>query len=501
MTSNWQIYRTTTPSIVLPGVADGRYEIQVVAMDAFGNRSDPFVPPTQEVDRTATGVTGIDGSIERVTDAAVVALGEWVVQASWAQINNDLLSVAIRHSPDISGASWSTSNPLVKGETPNAEGQMLLPALTGTYLFRHQNSSGAASATTSVVFHAPKTAMEVVATIDEAATGFTGVKRNCAFDASIQALRLNDEYWDDLALDGNFDALPGPIDDYGAPKVDTTTWDELADDGNFDALPGTIDDYGFDSRQATYYFANDFDAGAVKDLQLSRIIRSRSRLVASTWDALLGPVDEILSVDNETAESGIVRLEYQDSNDALSSGLAGSWSGWKPLTRSIVRARSVRFRALLSVDDINQDVVVSSLAVEVALAATSAGGFNTLGPGLSITDGQLNAAFLPVVDTPTTITYAATVNLDMTVLAGKMVTLNLAGPVTFTTSNRSAGKEVAIRIICDGTTRAFTFPGWIFTQSPATGPSSIAAGKTGILSVRCWGPADADATAVYAVQG
>jgi hypothetical protein len=89
----------------------------------------------------------------------------------------------------------------------------------------------------------------------------------------------------------------------------------------------------------------------------------------------------------------------------------------------------------------------------------------------------------------------------MTALAGKMLTLNLAGNVTFTTSNRSAGKEVAIRIICDGTTRAFTFPGWIFTQSPATGPSSIAAGKTGILSVRCWGPADGDATAVYAVQG
>ena len=370
MSSNWQTYSTSTPSIVLPGVADGRYEIEVVAIDAFGNRSDPFVPPTQEVDRSATGVIGIDGSVERVMDAAVVALGEWVVQASWAQVDNDSLSVAIRHSPDISGATWSTSNPLVKGETPNAEGQMLLPALTGTYLFRHQNGSGAVSLTTPVVFHVPESAVEVIATIDEAATGFTGVKRNCAFDASIQALRLNDEYWDDLALDGDFDALPGPIDEYGAPRVDTNTWDDLAQDGNFDGLPGPIDDYGFDSKRATYYFANDFDAGAVKDLQLSRIIRSRSRLVATSWDSFLGPVDEILSIDNATAESGIVQLEYQDSNDALNSGLAGSWSGWKPLTRSVVRARSVRFRALLSVADINQDVVVTSLAVQVAVAAS-----------------------------------------------------------------------------------------------------------------------------------
>ena len=371
MSSNWEVYRRTTPSIVLPAVANGAYEIQVVAIDAFGNRSDAYVAPIQEVDRSGSGATGSGGTIERVSDAAVVAYGEWVAQASWAQIDNDALSVAIRHSPDISGATWSTSNPLIKGVVANSEGQMLLPALSGTYLFRHQNDGGAVSETTSVAFQVPKTSAEIIATIDEAATGFTGEKRNCAFDIAVGALRLNDTYWDDLALDGNFDALPGPIDDYGAPRIDLQTWDELAEDGDFDTLPGPIDSYGFDSREATYNFAGTFDAGSIKDLQLSRIVRSRSRLVASTWDALLGPFDEILSVDEENAESGVVRVEYQDSMDAISAGYAGSWSAWKPLTRSIVRARSLKFRALLSVADINQDIVVSSLSVEVAVAASS----------------------------------------------------------------------------------------------------------------------------------
>jgi hypothetical protein len=144
----------------------------------------------------------------------------------------------------------------------------------------------------------------------------------------------------------------------------------LAQNGNFDELLGPIDDYGFDSRKATYFFANDFDAGAIKDLQLSRIIRSRSRLIATSWDSFQGPVDEILCIDDEKADSGIVRLEYQNSNDALSAGLAGSWSDWKPLTRSIVRARSLRFRALFSVADINQDVVITSLAVQIAVDAS-----------------------------------------------------------------------------------------------------------------------------------
>ncbi len=371
MSSNWEVYRRTTPSIVLPAVANGAYEIQVVAIDAFGNRSDAYVAPIQEVDRSASGATGSGETIERVRNASVVPYGEWLAQASWAQIDNDALSVAIRHSPDTSGATWSTSNPLVTGVIANSAGQMLLPALSGTYLFRHQNDGGAVSETTSVVFQVPKTSTEIIATIDEAATGFTGEKRNCAFDNAIGALRLNDTYWNDLALDGDFNALPGPIDQYGAPTVDLGTWDDLAEDGDFAALPGPIDKYGFDSREATYNFAGTFDAGSVKALQLSRIVRSRSRLVASSWGALLGPFDEILSINDEGAESGVVRVEYQESMDAISAGWAGSWSAWQPLTRSIVRARSLKFRALLSVDDINQDIVVSSLAVEVAVAANT----------------------------------------------------------------------------------------------------------------------------------
>jgi hypothetical protein len=364
MSSNWQVYRTASPSLVLPAVANGSYEIEVVAIDAFGNRSAASVA-TQGVERSATGATGFGGTIEPVLEAAVVAMGPWVVQASWALALAGSLNVKIRHSPEASGATWGTSNPLISGVVVNSEGQVLLPALTGTYLFRHENDGGAVSITTAVMFRQPQTSSVALATINEATTGFTGSKVNCIFDADLGGLRLNPAYWDDLAVGGNFDGLPGLIDDYGAPKIEPNTWDDLATNGNFDAISGLIDDYGADGRKATYQFASGFDAGSTMDLELSRVIRSRSRLVAPTWDALLGTIDEILTIDGETADSGAVILEYQDSMDPLVSGLAASWSGWKPLTRSIVRARSLRFRALLSVTDLNQDVVVLSLAVAI----------------------------------------------------------------------------------------------------------------------------------------
>lgn len=99
--------------------------------------------------------------------------------------------------------------------------------------------------------------------------------------------------------------------------------------------------------------------------------------------------------------------------------------------------------------------------------------------------------------THSTLAYAATTNLDFD--ADDYRSLTLAGNVTFTTSNRAAPKALTIRIIADGSTRTFTFPaGWKFIGSAA--PTNIAANKEGILSITCFGSADTDIRAVYAVE-
>lgn len=95
------------------------------------------------------------------------------------------------------------------------------------------------------------------------------------------------------------------------------------------------------------------------------------------------------------------------------------------------------------------------------------------------------------------LTYAGTTDIDFDGLSAK--TLSLTGNVTFTTSNKAAGRLKKIKILCDGTLRTFTFPaGWIFIGGAA--PASIAISKTAILTLECWGTADTDIIAAYAVQ-
>lgn len=95
-----------------------------------------------------------------------------------------------------------------------------------------------------------------------------------------------------------------------------------------------------------------------------------------------------------------------------------------------------------------------------------------------------------------TLTYAASTDLDFTDTEQR--DLALTGNVTFTTSNKSSGMVMEIRITSDGSTRNFTFPSWKFVGAAA--PASIAANKTARLQLRCYGTADTDIVARYLVE-
>jgi hypothetical protein len=101
-----------------------------------------------------------------------------------------------------------------------------------------------------------------------------------------------------------------------------------------------------------------------------------------------------------------------------------------------------------------------------------------------------------VVQGQGTLAYAATVNIDFNGEAFQTVTL--AGNITFTTSNRAAGKAVSVRVICDGSSRNFTFPSWVFIGAAA--PASINASKTAILSLTCFDANDTGVIAAYSEQ-
>lgn len=95
-----------------------------------------------------------------------------------------------------------------------------------------------------------------------------------------------------------------------------------------------------------------------------------------------------------------------------------------------------------------------------------------------------------------TLTYAASVALDFD--SNAMQTVALTGNITFTTSNKAAGRRKIVRIVCDSSGRNFTFPSWTFIG--AAGPASIAANKVALLQLDCFGTAESDVLARYTVQ-
>jgi hypothetical protein len=114
--------------------------------------------------------------------------------------------------------------------------------------------------------------------------------------------------------------------------------------------------------------------------------------------------------------------------------------------------------------------------------------------GLTTSD---RASFANVKAAHSTLTYAATTNIDMD--GDGFQTVTLTGNITFTTSNRAAGRSRTVRIVGDSSSRTLTWPaGW--TWIGAAAPSSIAASKDAILTITAFGTADADVVAAYAVE-
>jgi hypothetical protein len=100
-------------------------------------------------------------------------------------------------------------------------------------------------------------------------------------------------------------------------------------------------------------------------------------------------------------------------------------------------------------------------------------------------------------DSLATVTYAASVALDLAARED-LKTIALTGNLSLTTTNRAAGRSYVLRLVGDGSTRTLTFSSsWVFVTDK---PTQLAAGKTAILVLQCYGTAETDIVASYAVQ-
>jgi hypothetical protein len=96
-----------------------------------------------------------------------------------------------------------------------------------------------------------------------------------------------------------------------------------------------------------------------------------------------------------------------------------------------------------------------------------------------------------------TLIYAPSLNIDFAAFLVKK--LDLTGNVSLTGTNMTTGRQVTLRIRSDGSARTLAFPaGWKFVGGAT--PANIAANKSAVLQLFCFGSAETDVCAQYLVE-
>ena len=152
----------------------------------------------------------------------------------------------------------------------------------------------------------------------------------------------------------------------------------------------------------------------------------------------------------------------------------------------------------------NQNTTGSAASLSASLAPSGITGTaailgaNTFTGAQDLGGNNLDNIQNLIHDLTTTASVSGAQTLDFN--ADQLETWALSGStsITFaTTSNKAVGRSKTIRLVNDGTLQNLTLhSSW---KIVGTAPSDIAASKTGILTVTCFGAAETDIVAAYAV--
>jgi hypothetical protein len=353
MDYNWESFKTSSSSASLRSLVPGEYEIEVIAYDALGRASAAssyrqIVAPQEKVPSNPEGVS-------------IVPIDQYIGVLSWTR-SNDLQvliggQVLIYHQSVLSSASWDSSVELIKSVS-GAQSSAIVPLLEGTYLVKfstNQNVRSSSFAASSIVLPQPFPVLEI-ATIQESLSSFSGSKSGIEFNVSKNGLVL--------LLD--------------------TTFDSSAPDGYFDNLP-SIDYLGGVKNIGEYIFSNTVDAGGICDVNFKRKITVDPYNIAVYFDDNVAGMDTWGDFDaNDVTEANAavyVRASDQPATTNLIDSYSGNidtwtdfdsgfatWGEWKPCTNTLLRGRVFQFKAALTSEQANQNIVIKELEIKATLS-------------------------------------------------------------------------------------------------------------------------------------
>jgi predicted phage tail protein len=326
--SDWIIAGAAfTTSFTTQNLPEGNYQFRVLSKSTAGRVSEYAYTSA-----TLFGLTTPPLSVESVN---IAALNKNQVRISW-NLSQDIDVkigglVRIRHSPKLSGATWSNSTEI--GSYPGSATNAIAPLLRGTYLLKFVDSGGRESLSSTAITTAglAEVAQNVVASLTESPT-FSGQKSKCFVENGfLKISRLSDF----ISAEGLFTPAPGLF-----ANLNTDKFGVAAD--------------------STYEFSSVFDAGKIITARIWGDLELFTQTLGEEFTDRQGLFAEQLGLfagGGDTAE-GSATIQVATSSD-------GSYSNWQNLIVGEYTFRFLKFRLLLKSYSPSANIAINKLRVNV----------------------------------------------------------------------------------------------------------------------------------------
>lgn len=327
---NWTDERIQRVDYEILDTTEGIYEIEVYAISAnLRNSVQPASLTKQTFGKTAPpadvqNVSLVPGdqlsgilNWERATDLDVLMGGK----------------VLIRHSTALTGATWEEAQEIVAAAA-GSQTQKQVPMLEGTYLLKFEDDTGNRSVNAnSIVADFPEPLPRLLFqqyTEDQQNPPFNGNKIGMVYSNEYDGLIIDSgQYVDDMAPDGNWDAL-------------------LA----LDAVGG-VNPFG------EYEFDDTWDMGAVYDVNLRRRFVTRPLVPAALWDDKVALIDDWPDIDEDNIDKVNAQLYVRTTPDDPAA--TPTYGEWNEFSNVIARGRGFQFKVRAISEDPDINIIIDEL--------------------------------------------------------------------------------------------------------------------------------------------
>ena len=331
---NWVETDQETVAYDIDIAVAGLYQVEVYSVDPVNRRlsATAAIGSVEAVGKTAAPASPTGLSLVAIDEASAVI--SWDRSAELDVILNG--KVLIRHQPVLTGAAWESAQEIVAAAA-GGQTQKQVPLLEGTYLLKFEDDTGNRSVTAASIIVDLPTPLPRLLVQTYTHPPFTGTFVDTFFFEAVTGDGLsiaNETYVDDMALDGDWDALE------------------------------SIDNIGGALETGEYLFDQTLDLNQIYDINLRRELEFYTFIAGALWDDKTGDIDTWGTIDDLGDRTNA--LMYVRSTTDNPSGTP-TWSAWREFANATVHGRGFQFKVVLTTSDATQVPVVTSASVTVEM--------------------------------------------------------------------------------------------------------------------------------------